>query len=168
MVKKIIALVIIALFLSACSKKLPTQTNIENQIIPEPAQTQLVEIKASFAIFTSGTFRTFSAAMYHNQSEDAYLEASNPNVVIVKKTNTTWGDFFNTLPFTVTSDCLTTGTGQKFCSGSTGELKFYLNGQKVQNLLETEIGNGDKVLISFGNETEAQIQNQLSQIPQIE
>ena len=60
---------------------------------------QIVNKKASFAIFTNGTFRLFTAAMYHNLSEDVFIQADNPNIVHVKKTGITWDVFFKTLPF---------------------------------------------------------------------
>lgn len=45
----------------------------------------VVDYRASFAIFTNGLKRTFTAAMYHNQSEEVYIESSNPSIVFVKK-----------------------------------------------------------------------------------
>jgi len=50
-----------------------------------PITPQIVDKQASFAIFTNGTFRVFTAAMYHNLSPNAYIEASNPNVIQIKK-----------------------------------------------------------------------------------
>lgn len=124
-----------------------------------------VDFSASFAIFTEGTFRIFSDQMYHNLSNDAYIEPSNPNIVRVKKDMTTWDDFFKTLPFKLSKDCLITGIGQTFCTGERGTLKFYLNGIENKNALSQIINSGDQLLVSFGNEKEAQIQQQIQQIP---
>lgn len=125
----------------------------------------IVDVQASFAIFTNGTFRVFTANMYHNLSQDAYIEASNPNIVRVKKSGTTWNSFFSTLPFKLTSECLTTGTKETFCSGNKGTLKFYINGEKSTNALSQEIKDGDKLLVTFGLESEAQIRQQIERIP---
>lgn len=103
--------------------------------------------------------------MYHNLSPNVYIESENPNIVIVTKIGTTWQGFFNTLPMKLTVDCITTGTEETFCTTGTKKLKFYLNGKLEENLLGIEIKNGDKALISYGNETEAQIRNQLELIP---
>ncbi len=121
---------------------------------------------ASFAIFTNGTFRVFTASMYHNLSQDVFIEANNPNIVNVKKSDTTWNDFFATLPFKLDKNCLTTGTGQTFCTGSSGSLRFYLNGKEDANSLDKIINEGDKLLVTFGNETDEQINLHLNQIPQ--
>ena len=126
-----------------------------------------VDFKASFAIFTNGTFRVFTASMYHNLSEDVFIEAENPNIVHVKKSGITWDDFFKTLPFKLTRECLTTGTGQTFCDGQNDTLKFYLNGEKTDNLLDSEIHKGDQVLISYGNEKTDEIDIQLKKLGQI-
>ena len=123
------------------------------------------DYSASFAIFTNGTFRIFTASMYHNLSPDVFIESSNPNIVHVKKAGITWDDFFKTLPFKLTEECLTTGTGQTFCTNSNQTLKFYINGELDSNVLDRIINAGDQLLVSYGSENEAQIQKQLERIP---
>lgn len=155
------------------SKKLSSPPQqIENQRQAEkteesssniPTET-VVDYRASFAIFTNGVFRVFTAAMYHNLSADVFIQSDNPNIVHVKKSGITWDDFFKTLPFKLTRDCLTTGTKETFCTNNNGELRFYLNAEKDPDALDKQINNGDKLLVSYGNEDEKQIQNQLQQI----
>lgn len=128
---------------------------------------QAQDIKAAFAIFTNGTFRVFTAAMYHNLSTDVYIQADNPNIIHIKKSGVTWNDFFKTLPFKLTENCLITGTGETFCSGQDGTLKFYLNGVRNDTLLDKTINPGDRALITFGNEAETQIQGQLDKVTAI-
>lgn len=139
----------------------------ENQLQPvtKTMQDEVVNKQASFAIFTNGTFRVFTASMYHNLSKDVFIQADNPNIVYVKKAELTWNDFFSTLPFKLTSDCLTTGTKETFCTGDRGTLKFYLNGKRNGNVLDHEIQNGDKLLVTFGNESENTIKQQINKIP---
>ena len=120
--------------------------------------------QASFAIYTNGTFRVFTNSMYHNLSDDVFIQSINPSIIQIKKEGITWDDFFKTLPFKLDPDCLTTGTGQTFCTGQAGRLKFYINGLEDENALDKIIDNGDKLLISFGNE-EAEITGQLEKIP---
>lgn len=121
--------------------------------------------KASFTIFTHGTLRIFIDAKYHNQSEDVFIQFDNPNIIHVKKQGTTWDDFFKTLPLKLDKDCLTTGTGQIFCTGSSGKLRFYINGVEAPSVLEKQINDGDKLLVTYGNDSEQQIQKQLQKIP---
>lgn len=80
-----------------------SSTKPETRPSPTPTpQVQKTDIKASFAIFTNGTFRVFTASMYHNRSNDVFIEASNPNLVRIKKNGITWDDFFKTLPMKLT------------------------------------------------------------------
>ncbi len=129
----------------------------ESQLSSTP---QIVDKQASFAIFTNGTLRVFTAAMYHNLSTEVYIAANNPNQIQIKKAGVNWNDFFSTLPFKLTHECLTTGTGQTFCNGSNGTLKFYINGILSDDALNRQINQGDKMLITYGNESEVQIQQQ--------
>jgi hypothetical protein len=49
----------------------------------------------------------------------------------------------------LTKDCLTTGTGQVFCTGESGTLKFFINGAGDPNALEKEINEGDLLKVIF-------------------
>lgn len=123
------------------------------------------KVNASFAIFTNGALRDFTNPRYHNQSKDVFIQSDNPNIIYVKKKGITWNDFFKTLPMQLSKDCLITGTGQKFCTNEDGSLKFYLNGQRDDNVLSKEIKNGDQALITYGNESEEEIKEQFQKIP---
>ena len=142
----------------------PLLDETQQQPASVSTQNQAVDKQAYFAIFTNGTFRIFTAAMYHNLSKDAYIEASNPNIIKVKKDDVTWNDFFSTMPFKLTDECLTTGTGQTFCTGNGGTLRFYLNGEKKEHVLDRIIKNRDALLVTFGNESEEAIKKQLRKV----
>lgn len=125
-----------------------------SQTIPTPSPTsapqeKVVDIKATFGIITNGMVRSFKNPKYHQRSSEVYLLADDPTVVHVKKAGTTWDDFFKTLPMKLTHDCLTTGDGETYCTGSDGTLRFYLNDNEDPNLLDREIKDGDKALIEF-------------------
>lgn len=163
---------VVGYFLFSPSTRKTASTSQEKEVLELNNQTsptsQIVNKQASFAIFTNRTFRVFSAAMYHNLSEDVFIQADNPNIVHVKKDRVTWSDFFKTLPFALSKDCLTTGTKETFCTGTNGSLRFYLNGSLDQNVLDREINVGDQLLVTFGKEDAEQIQKQLQQLPKIE
>lgn len=143
---------------------LPTETNATPlvQATPSPA-----EFKAAFAIYTNSANRVFTDPKYHNRSQDIYLKESNPNIIIVKKAGVTWDVFFKSLPspMKVTSECLITGLGETFCTGNSGTLSFYINGQEDPEALAKPVNPGDKLLVTFGNKSATQIQSQIDQIP---
>lgn len=106
---------------------------------------------ARFTIITNGLTRNFSAKMYHNLDEVVYLESSDPSVVHVKREGKTWGDFFATLPFKLSPNCLTTGTGETFCTNSTHSLKFILNDNIASGALDKIINPGDNLVVRYGS-----------------
>lgn len=120
---------------------------------------------ASFGIVTNGNFWTFAHTMYHNQDDEVYIEPKNPNIVIIKNPSRTWDYFFKTLPFLLKRDCLTTGTGQSFCTDEVSRLKFYIDGVEDPDALNKTIKHKSKFLVVYGN---GDIQNYLKQIPTIE
>lgn len=122
---------------------------VEDSDVGDEVHTEDANFTASFEIYTKGTKRIFTAAMYHNLSDDVYIEASDPSVIHVERDGVTWGEFFGTLPFSLSEECLATGTGQEFCDGDGGELKFFLNGEGVSGVLGREIGEGDELQVIF-------------------
>jgi len=161
----VISLVGVGFFKNQQTSPTPTSSRIASEIAsPSTSEPQMTDFEASFVIYTNGTLRNFSDPRYHNLSEDIYLEANNPNIVRVKKAGVTWNDFFLTLPMKLTAECLTTGTGQTFCTGNTGTLKFYINGAKSDDALNQVIREGDKLLVTFGTESEEEIERQINSI----
>ncbi len=108
------------------------------------------DISAAFLIITNGLTRNFSARMYHNQDPALFVESSDPSIIHVKREGVTWGDFFATLPMKLDNTCLTTGTGEIFCTSNTHTLKFLLRDEVVPGALDTLIEAGDKLVVEYG------------------
>lgn len=119
---------------------------------------------AKVLIFTNSIRRDFTAPSYHKLSEEAFIESSSfPNTVNVNE-EVTWQEFFNTMPapFKITHDCLTTGMAQTLCNkDDIHTLKFYLNGQLEPEVLSQVIRKNDKLLITFGADSQETIDSQL-------
>lgn len=153
MVKVIVFLLLIAVLLGAGFSFFPQKSDFSGagRIVEMMGKTvsKDVSIKAKFAIYTLGTKRIFTDSRYHNLSPFVYLQKDAPDTIFVKKNGITWGDFFDTLPMKVSNDCLTTGTGQMFCSGVDGSLRFYINQVEDEDALTKEIKDGDIFLIEY-------------------
>lgn len=132
--------------------------------ITQTKETPAIHEHAGFAIFANGLKRDFTASKYHNLDTKVHLHESNTEIIHKHVSGVTWGDFFNSLPMKLTNTCLTTGTGQTFCNSQKGTLKFYLNGQKVDDSLRKEIKDGDTILITYGLEDQTQVNRQFSQV----
>lgn len=116
---------------------------------PSSAPSLDLDITAKFRIITNGTTRIFSDKKYHNQSEDVYISSAEPSIVYVKKEGITWRDFFATLPMKLETDCLTTGTGQVFCTNNNQRLYFYINNVENPNALDETITSNDFLLVEY-------------------
>ena len=147
--------------------KTDPSTIVQENVPSNETETVAVDHRAAFAIFTNGTFRVFTASMYHNLSKDIFIESSNPNIVVIKKSGITWDDFFSTLPFSLTHECLVTGNNEVFCNNENNTLRFFLNGQEQKDLLEMTIQDGDQLLVTYGNESDEEIQKQQNSIPDL-
>lgn len=152
----VIAVLATGVFLFNRQRTAPITENVDSSSAP-------THIHAAFLLFTNETKRNFSASMYHERDSRAHLHASNPEIVHVHAPGVTWQGFFDSLPMKLTQDCLTTGTGQEFCSDSAVSLKFYLNERKAQDALSRKIKDGDKLLVSFGGKNE-EVEGQLAQV----
>jgi hypothetical protein len=115
-------------------------------VTPSPEPTSFT---ASFEIYTNGTKRIFTDTKYHNLSTNVYISSPNPGTVYVKGGKVTWTDFFSTLPMKLAKDCLTTGTGQVFCTNETKSLKFFINGSEDPDALDREINSNDNLIVKY-------------------
>lgn len=150
---------LVFLLISSYSGKTKNEILNDKQSIVTPA-----EKRASFAIYTNGTFRIFTSPMYHNLSEEVFIEPSSPNIAIVKRDGITWRDFFSTLPFSVDEKCLITGTKQTFCTNDSSTLQFFLNEERNQKALDQIIEPDDKLLITYEAENSSVIINQINSL----
>lgn len=72
--------------------------------------------------------------------------------------------FFRSIGMKLEKDSLTAADGQIYKNGDGNGLKFYLNGQKVDELGEYSYQPLDKLLISYGPENDPDLQNQINSV----
>ncbi|MDQ3008648.1 MAG: hypothetical protein M3Q81_03555 [bacterium] len=149
-------LFLLAIIFSGCTAEMSeredasTSTELTPSASPQSELEESLPYTARFEIFTRGTKRIFTQAMYHNLSPELYIEARDPQLINVQKSNLTWNDFFKTLPFSLTKDCLVTGTKQTFCTSDTEKLRFFLNDQEVPEALDDVIKADDTLRVTYG------------------
>lgn len=126
-----------------------TGIEADKAVVTPPIPAVPINITASFEIYTLGTKRIFTDSKYHNKSTDVFITKEEPSLIHVMRIGVTWNDFFATLPMSLTKDCLITGTGQRFCTNSESELKFFINEVEVPTALDQEIKNGERLKIVY-------------------
>jgi hypothetical protein len=134
---------------------------------------------ADFALVIRGEQYDFSNRRYVSagdtyQSPIVHIHPERYTVVHVHLSKTTWDEFFDSIGFklvdpTVTGvtreqTCMTLPSGERLCNTATETWKFYVNGVKVDGLAFEYIYDLDRVLLSYGPESEAQVLEQVAQV----
>lgn len=101
---------------------------------------------------------------YQLRSRHVHFENRDGNVVHKHATGLTAGFFLNSLGIEFDSSCLTLDTKEEFCNIGDKTLKLYVNGQMNFEYEDYEMKDLDKILISYGDESEQDIQKQLDSI----
>lgn len=124
---------------------------------------------SDFAIFIDGQKLTPLGPEHFVRSPYVHVEsgAGEGSVIHVHATGVTLGFFLSTLGFDLDGSCLT--MTQKYCSDGTKALKLYVRNKDSQWEQSFDYGTYvlkdlDKVLISYGPETEEQIRAQQNAI----
>ena len=76
----------------------------------------------------------------------------------------TLGWLFDTLNILIDEDCYIFADGRQFCTNEDYSLKYFINGDRVNSIHDYVVQDDDRILISYGGETEIQINQQLNEL----
>ena len=129
---------------------------------------------ASLLVRIFGDKFDFSVPSYQIKSSWIHFEESDGTTIHRHSSGVTLEYLFDSLSLIVgkvstdgiLKDCFTfpESDGRKFCTNEDYSLKLYINHQAVSDLNDYVIEDGDRLLISYGNETEEQINEQLMEL----
>lgn len=130
-----------------------------------------IHYHANFAVFINGQRQEFKGPQFYQEIASCN-DSANPqgrvhmhdnigHVVHVHDKLVTWGNFFNILGWSLSDRALFDGT-KSYVDGQDNELHFMLNGKPAISIANEVIGNEDRLLVSYGNETPEQLQQQFS------
>ncbi len=130
---------------------------------------QEVHWHADLALYIRRERYSFDQERFYSTSKDQLSENVHIHepwdvVVHVHRESTTWWEFFDSLGFELTDTCITLPEGERFCNSDTERLTFILNGVKVDRLAFQDITNIDRVLISFGNESDEELLQRFAEV----
>ncbi|MDP3766309.1 MAG: hypothetical protein Q8R04_07390 [Nanoarchaeota archaeon] len=72
--------------------------------------------------------------------------------------------FFKSVGMAFNKDCITLENKEKFCNDSNKMLKFFVNGKESNEFENYVFNDFDKILVSYGDESEEEARNQLASI----
>jgi len=166
--KQIIALFILFFFFGSSTFAivafLPVPDNTTPQIPAGVGSIGSTHEHADFKVYINGNTIDFSQQKYQVASPYIHVEDGNGNLIHVHATGETIGFFFDTLGMKFNSTCFVLDTGEEFCNQDDRTLKFYVNDFTNNDFEKYLLKDLDQILISYGNETEEQIQSQLDSI----
>lgn len=140
-------------------QKYNTQLSILSGIGPLGSIHEHADVK----IYINGKAIDFSQRKYQVTTSFIHFEDGVGDVVHIHATGLTIGHLFKSLGGDLNNNCLVF-EGQSYCNENDKTLKFYVNGKQSNEFDNRIIHDLDKYLISYGNENEPEIHNQLNSI----
>ena len=140
-----------------------------------------VHYHANFSVYINGQREQFKALNYYEETEaatcsvtDAQQPENNPmsrthmhgninDVVHVEDNLVTWGNFFTVLGWNVGSNYISS-RDTVYQSNGQNKVTYVLNGKTVSNIANTVIGDQDKLLVNYGDQSADVINQEYSKI----
>ena len=119
---------------------------------------------ASVLVRIFGDKFDFAATTYQIKSSWIHFEESDGNTIHRHSSGVTLDYLFGTLGLDIDEDCYIFGDGRQFCTNEDYSLKYFINGDSVNDINDYVIQDDDRILISYGSETEDQIADQMNEL----
>lgn len=140
--------------------------------IAQPAETHY---HSNFAVYINGEREEFEEFTYYeevaacttaygdNPKGRVHMHGQINDVIHVHDKRVTYGNFFQNIGWNVGSDYIA-AKDKIYQSGEKAKVTYILNGEKVNNISSRIIGNLDKLLVSYGTESDDELQKQYETI----
>ncbi len=107
----------------------------------------------------------FSGPAFQIKSSWIHFEGADGDTIHRHSSGVTMGYFFASLGILGLDDeCFIFPNGREFCTTSDYSLKFFINHEPVDDIVSYVGNEGDRILISYGNETPEEIEKQLLEL----
>ena len=119
---------------------------------------------ADIKIYVNAQAIDFSQLKYQIRDKYVHFEDGRRDIVHKHATGVTIGYLLSTLSFSFDNNCLVLDTSQKVCDADNKRLRVYVNRKQIENYKDYKFMDLDKILITYGNQSDAEIEQQLSTI----
>ena len=106
----------------------------------------------------------FDGPSFQIKSPWIHFEGRDGSTLHKHATGVTLGYLFDSLNIGLDEQCYVFPDGKSFCTNEDFTLNFFINGEQVEDIIDYEGMEGDKVLIVFGGETPEEIKAYLLQL----
>ena len=124
-------------------------------------------LHASILTKLHGDTFDYSGPAYQIKSSWIHFEAQDGATIHKHATGVTLGFLYETLGIGIDENCFSfrgSAGDRVFCTNDDYSLKYYINHQPVSSIIDYEIEDGDRILISYGGETQEEIDAQLAEL----
>jgi len=118
---------------------------------------------AQIFVVISGYTVDFSGPQYQLSSEYMHFENDEGGLIHRHATGVTLGFFFETMGIQLSENCFSYDEGS-YCTNSDHTLEFYVNAGKLDKLDSYVVQQGDRIVISYGNDSLSIIHDSLESI----
>lgn len=109
----------------------------------------------------------FSLPAYQVKSPYIHFEGSDGDTIHRHASNVPLGFLFDSVKISLTDSCYVfpdKTPEHTFCTNQDYSLKFYVNHQKIDGIVDYVLDEDDRILISYGNQNQTQIDDQLREL----
>ena len=121
-------------------------------------------VHSSLLVRIFGDKFDFAVPSYQIKSSWIHFEDSDGTTIHRHASGVTLGYLFDSLNIGIDTKCFVFPDGRQFCTNEDYSLKYYINHQPVSNIYDYIFADGDRILISFGSETQEEIEGQLREL----
>ena len=121
-------------------------------------------IHASLLVKIFGDKFDFSTPNYQVKTSWIHFENQDGDTIHRHSTGVELEFLFNSMNIAVDDKCFIFPDGRQFCTNEDYSLKFYVNQQKVDDIRTYIVQEEDRILITYGNESQEQIDKQLAEL----
>ena len=121
-------------------------------------------IHGSLLVKIFGDKFDFSTPNYQVKTSWIHFENQDGDTVHRHSTGVELEFMFNSMNIVIDDNCFVFPDGRQFCTNDDYTLKFYINQQKVKDIRTYVVQEGDRILISYGDEVQSSIDEQLSEL----
>lgn len=109
----------------------------------------------------------FSLPAYQIKTPWIHFEGQNGDTIHRHATGVKTGYLFDSIGIVADESCYVFPDEREFCTDDTYSLKYYVNGERRDSVSEYVVQEDDRILISYGDETDDEIGAQLAELDSI-
>tara|TARA_B100001079_G_C16115150_1_gene384547 strand:- start:27 stop:623 length:597 start_codon:yes stop_codon:yes gene_type:complete len=119
---------------------------------------------ASVLVKIFGDKFDFTSPAYQIKSSWIHFEDSDGTTIHRHSSGVTLGYLFANLGIGIDSECYKFPDGRQFCTNEDYSLKYYINHRIVKDINDYVLDDSDRILITYGNQTPEEIEEQLMEL----